>query len=68
MSCELTICLVESHDLSSGIATFPTEKSILCASHPEHNGVVFLGFGMPEFIKFGGVIGRHVVFHVGLVA
>jgi len=21
-----------------------TEKSILCASHPEHNGVVFLGF------------------------
>jgi len=56
MSCHLR--LLVSH----------AEKSILCASHPEHNGVVFLGFGMPEFIKFGGVIGRHVVFHVGLVS
>jgi len=39
MSCHLR--LLDSH----------MEKSILCASHLEHNGVVFLGFGMPQFIN-----------------
>ena len=46
--------IVEMGYSSSFVLVLHTESFLLCGSPPEHNGVVFLGFGMPQFIRLLG--------------